>query len=57
MAGNIGQFLNNIQACQTALANQRSGRQAQMEAIAQEDVYPQPQQQQIAQNEENEEEE
>lgn len=57
MAGNIGQFLNNIQACQTALANQRSGRKAQMEAIAQEDVYPQPQQQQIAQNEENEEEE
>ena len=56
MAGNIGQFLNNIQACQTALANQRSGREAQMEAIAHEDVYPQ-QQQQIAQNDEYEEEE
>ncbi len=41
MSANVSQFLNNIQACQTALANQRSGRQAQMEAIANEDVYPQ----------------
>ncbi len=50
MSANIGQFLNNIQACQNALANQRSGREAQMEAIAQEEVYPQP-----SQNEEYEE--
>lgn len=57
MSDNIGQFLTNIQACQNALAHQRSGRQAQMEAIAQEDVYPQHQQPQIAQNDEYEEEE
>lgn len=50
MSANIGQFLNNIQACQNALANQRSGREAQMEAIAQEEVYPQ-----VTQNEEYEE--
>lgn len=47
MAANIGQFINNIQACQNALANQRSGREAQMEAIANEEIYPQ---QQIPQN-------
>lgn len=50
MSANIGQFLNNIQACQNALANQRSGREAQMQAIAQEEVYPQ-----VTQNEEYEE--
>lgn len=50
MSANIGQFLNNIQACQSALASQRSGREAQMQAIAQEEVYPQ-----VTQNEEYEE--
>lgn len=50
MSSNVSQFLNNIQACQTALANQRSGRQAQMKALANEEVYPQ-----ITQNDDYEE--
>jgi hypothetical protein len=55
MAQNISGFLNNIQMCQKALAEQRIGRQSQMQAIANESVYPQQEQQE--QSSENSEEE